>query len=276
MCSTSSRSPYRRSTLATAERDMNLIELLESDNSKFPEIEFVRGCLYLNGLGVEEDISKALSCFQKACDGGVVIANYSVAMLLLRNGDDADNIRKAIEHLCIAADNNFIPALLNLSMFYEFGRFVRADSKKSFEYNLRAAELGCDSAITAVAQQFEYGFDDQKSDMQLALKWYLRAAESGNAVAQERLADIYKNGELGVVKDVAIAAKWIRSARELVTRQQSETLAKYRAAAQNGHKGSQKVLSEIYRLGEYGVEIDSNKSAYWLTKFIGKSEANQD
>lgn len=266
MCATSSSPFNRRDTLASVGWDMNLFELLEIGNSKFPEIDFVKGFLYLNGLGVEKDDAKALTSFQKACDGGVVIANYSVAMLLLQNGSRADVITKAIEHLCIAAENNFIPALLNLAMFYEFGRFVSADSKKSFEYNLRAAELGCDSAATSVAQYFEYNKDDQKHDMQLALKWYLRAAEGGNATAQERLADIYKNGELGVVKDETSAIKWTQSAKELVTQQQNEMLFKYRTAAQNGHKGSQKVLSEIYRLGEYGVEIDGKKSTYWLNK----------
>ena len=58
---------------------------------------------------------------------------------------------------------------------------------------------------------------------------------------------------------------------------QQEEMQRYREAALNGHKGAQRNLAEIYKLGLYGVEVNLPKSNYWLNQSeLILSDENQE
>ena len=88
----------------------------------------------------------------------------------------AGNLRSAIEHCRLAADQGNLKAQTLLGLFYSLG--------------------------TGVEQDYD-----------AAQTWYRRAAKQGNHIAQRRLGDCYAEGH-GVERDLNEAAKWYRLAAE--------------------------------------------------------------
>ena len=109
---------------------------------------------YENGHGVEMDISKALSWFNKAANQG----------------------------------NDF--ALFNLGFLYEKGIGVEKNEKKAFSLFKQSAEKGYPQAQRKLAHCYYFGTGTAK-DIDTAIYWMNKAKENGDKIAGELLESLY-------------------------------------------------------------------------------------
>jgi len=101
---------------------------------------------------------------------------------------DQDN-RQAAFWYYKAAKQDIPEALFNLSQMYYAGEDVIKDSKKSFEYCKRAAELGHVDAQTNLGVTYATG-DGCAKDYIQAYRWSIIASESGSATSNNTLANL--------------------------------------------------------------------------------------
>jgi TPR repeat protein len=78
--------------------------------------------------------------------------------------------------------------------------------EKGWEWKLKAANNGSDSAQLRLAERYEEGIHLPQPDMEKAIRWYKKAARK-SPVAQYRLGIIYDEGK-GVKQDKSMAAKY--------------------------------------------------------------------
>jgi uncharacterized protein len=85
---------------------------------------------------------------------------------------------------------------------FVFGRKVRTDRRKGFEYIRRSAELGYAPAQAALAAYYFYGDGEElffgdlvKKNPRTALEWALKAAGQGNAGGQQLAGNIFEDSK---------------------------------------------------------------------------------
>lgn len=102
---------------------------------------------------------------------------------------------KSIEELIELANYNNISALCELASRFEFGEGgAEKDSKKSFEYYLRAAELGYDEAQFWVGYKYFHQEGTERNDKEM-IKWLKKSVEQNNSMAQWLLGVLYIEGK---------------------------------------------------------------------------------
>ncbi|UZO02429.1 uncharacterized protein OCT59_020910 [Rhizophagus irregularis] len=119
------------------------------------------------------------------------------------------------------------------------------DTKKLFEWYMKAAEEGNLGAQTNIGFHYQNGIGVPK-DENKAFEWYMKAAKGGNLDAQNNLGDCYKNG-IGISKNKNKSFEW------------------YMKAAERGNLIAQTNISHYYQNG-IGVEKNLNKSIHWYSK----------
>ena len=101
------------------------------------------GVLYMNGLGVAKDYSKAAECFRQSGEKGKPNA-YTKLGSLYFSGDyglDRDSIR-AIELWQEAAKLKDVEGMFMLGLCYKDGIGVPKDLNKAYSYFYKCAKLG--------------------------------------------------------------------------------------------------------------------------------------
>jgi uncharacterized protein len=111
----------------------------------------------------------------------------------------------------------------------------------------KKAERGDLEAQHQVGAMLATGARGRPKDEAAAVRWYSRAAESGHAMSQYDLAFMLLLGE-GTETDTQKGLWWMEQ------------------AVKNGHEYAASVLTDIYRDGLFGVEIDRDKAASWNEK----------
>jgi len=134
------------------------------------------GSLYMNGLGVEQDITKAIYWFQKAADQDEAIAQYYLGILYLKGDGVEPDTSKAVHWLHKSAEQGDSLAQYQLGYMYLNGKGVE---KKYF----------------------------------MATHWFRKAAEQREAIAQYYLGMMYAHGE-GVAKNDVESIYWYRKAAD--------------------------------------------------------------
>lgn len=146
--------------------------LQDAENGILPALKYL-GDIYLDGSeenSIEPDLQKAISCYEKAADGGM---------------EDA---------------------LLDLGYIYCAGRYMEPDYTKGLAYYERAAALGSTIALGNLGMSYCNGYGVKK-DEKKGFEYFLRAAEGGNADAMQQVSEMYARGT-GVKKDKKAAAHW--------------------------------------------------------------------
>jgi hypothetical protein len=233
---------YQRGYFITAFAEAT--KRLEADTSDTAAMTLL-GELYVDGLGVRQDWTKAADWFRLASQRGDPQAAYALAMLMLdgkgvaKNPAEARRLlessadavpqaatslglmllgdqkpeadRRAVELLRRAAHARDPEALYALAVLTRQGRGVTRDIPEA------ARLMGEAAAERNVAAQVEYAImlfngEGVAKDETAAAKMFTRAAVRGNAVAQNRLARLYAAGR-GVPKNMVEAAKWYELSR---------------------------------------------------------------
>ena len=156
-------------------------------------------------------------------------------------------LRKAIEKY-----NNRI-SISNIGWHYHYGKGVKQDYVKAFEWYKKAAEQGDAWAQNKIGWLYQNGYGVIQ-DYAKAFEWYKKAAEQGNADAQGNLGFFYYNG-YGVVQNYAKAFEW------------------YKKAAEQGNAWAQNKLGWLYQNG-YGVTQDYAKAFEWYKKAAEQGNAD--
>ncbi len=133
------------------------------------------GWFYQDGLGVEEDIHKAIALYQKCADAGDVEAKTMLADIY-RFGFSGvmKDPEKAIRLYREAADAGDLSAMVSLGSIYSYGHDVPRDEKVAFEWYRKAAEMGDHHAMEMVGILYQFG-DGVEEDEDKAREWYRRA-----------------------------------------------------------------------------------------------------
>lgn len=118
---------------------------------------------------------------------------------------------------------NFSPALYELGLLYYHGEFwLPQDLKVSFDYHIRAAELGNSLAMFELYVYYSTGIHVD-IDNTVALDYCHKAAAAKNKRACYNLGAFYATGN-GVEKDIDKAISWYEEASNLGDVKSTETL----------------------------------------------------
>ena len=96
---------------------------------------------------------------------------------------------------------------------YSYDTLDKNDVKKSFEYYVKAAELGHPRAMFNYGSHFHRG-DQVEESIEQAIKWYKKAAEAGYDAAAYRLGNLYLGND-DVAKDLEQSHHYFSLANEL-------------------------------------------------------------
>ena len=102
--------------------------------------------LYYNGLGVNQDLNKALGYLERSARNGTFRAQYALGMIYKTGELVKQSDAMALEWLNKAAQVGSIEALLKLSEWYESGNGVKKDLELAGNYLRKAVRLGSEQA----------------------------------------------------------------------------------------------------------------------------------
>ncbi len=137
---------------------------------------------------------------------------------------------KSINELIELANSNDISVLCELASRFELGEGgAEKDYKKSFEYYLRAAELGDAGAQFWVGYKYFHQQGTEKNDKEM-IKWLKKSADQENSMAQWLLGGLYIEGK----KNFIDIEENIELGMELLNK-----------SAQSGNEFAKKKLEEL-------------------------------
>jgi TPR repeat protein len=169
--------------------------------------------------------------FRKAAEGGDATAQYNLALIYGRGKEVPKDSKESLRWLTAAADQNVIPATLDLAAFYLHPPDgTPPDVGRAIHYYEKAANLGSLPAMAKLGELFANGAQG-KPDYEQAVTWYRKAAEQGQPDAQFGLALRYALGQ-GVPLN-------LEEARRLFV-----------AAADQGQPAAQYNLATMYEEGK--------------------------
>jgi len=124
------------------------------------------------------DDEKVFSLLTKSLESGEIKAAYALGTWYLHGKHVKRNIRRAVQLLKQAAQENIPDALYDLAVCYEKGVGTRKNEKKAFECYLRASLYGDVQSIYEVGRCYYYGVGVSK-DKYISKIWFDRAKVLG-------------------------------------------------------------------------------------------------
>lgn len=253
---------------------------------KSPEAYYNLGRMYKYATGRPENPALAMDYFLKGVEGDHWDA--CVELALAYENEYADypfDADKAMEFMCIAADNDIPYAQYKLGYYYYFGLvevdmakglewlhkayangsplaaillgdhclYARADEDdrtESFHYYKAAEEQGYVSEGIGLCYQYGIGVEQNQAE---AFKYFNQAADLGYASAKYQVGLCHMNG-IGTVKSMSEAYCWLLQ------------------SAEAGNINAQYDVGMLLLTGD-GVAMDQEKGLDWLMK---AAEEEQD
>ena len=140
------------------------------------------------------DYASALARYEDAAKNGDRLAQFNLAMMLLRGDGRSVDLDTGVFWLTKAADAGMAQAQYSLGLLYESGIGVTRSLSAATDWWKKAAEQGHTEAQVQLATQYFLGRGAPK-DWKLAAKWYEAAAENGDPGAQYIIASFYEHGD---------------------------------------------------------------------------------
>ncbi|TKT74235.1 peptidoglycan-binding protein [Aquamicrobium sp. LC103] len=147
------------------------------------------GNRYAEGQGVETDLAKAASWYERAAELGLAPAQYRIGNLYEKGIGVARDVAKAKTWYQMAAAQGNASAMHNLAVLFAMGADSVADNESAARWFLEAAELGVKDS------QFNLGILSAKGvgmqqDLEEAYKWFDLVARTGDKDAAEKRDEI--------------------------------------------------------------------------------------
>ena len=156
------------------------------------------------------DLTKSISFFELAASYDLSAAQYELALIYLKSDEIQKDFQKGIYYLSLACDNDHLQALHLMAQCYYHSIYdVPYDPMKSFNYFLKAAELGNIESQEQLASLYLLGIPQEVLNIEEGKKWLIRAATAGNPIAQFRLANAYLQDQYSFGLNVEEAMKWL-------------------------------------------------------------------
>jgi TPR repeat protein len=152
------------------------------------------------------DYAAARAIYEQGATKGDRLAQFNLAMMLLRGEGGRADIDGGVVWLRKAAEAGLPQGQYNLGLLYENGVGVTRSLTAATEWWQKAADQGHTEAQVQVATQYFLGRGAPK-DWKLAAKWYEAAAQNGDAGAQYIMGSFYEHGD-GVPQDLKKALEW--------------------------------------------------------------------
>ena len=184
----------------------------QADQNGDIQATFQLAMIYQTGAGVPRNRERAAALFQKAADSGHVAAKYNLGLLHVEGTYAEPNLAKAAELIGEAAEAGLPEAQYDYAIMLLEGAGIAPDTARALDLLEMAAEQGLPEAQVEYATLLYMGARDGSRDAQGAARWYGRAAEAGNAVGQVRYAMMLAVAE-GVEEDIETAAMYHTLAR---------------------------------------------------------------
>lgn len=235
---------------------------------------------YLNGNGVEKDLTKAKTWFEVAAAAGDPAAQYQLGRMFAKGlGVPQDHAKSFVLFEKSAAQSN-IKGLHALGISYYLGDGTPKDVKKAIEQWQKSAALGYSDSEFVLGYTLEE--DGPLQDIKTAIDWYEKAISHGNTDAIVNLGIIYRDGH-GVPKNLQKAMAWFQKGADLkdaraqyvlgymynvglgVPVDAAKALDLWKKSAEGGDDTAQYETGRAYFDGN-GFPKDSGKAAEWYLK----------
>jgi len=237
--------------LATSDNIAKLLQLAESGS---PEAQTIIGQLYEQGIFFDKnDITAAAYYFralridshksrfllwQLSKNAGFLTKlqneakNYKAEAMFVWYGLNSINydnqlaVSDAVNLLRKSADDDYIPAMIELGLKYYTGRIATYNFSERLDYWEKAASMGSTEATVRLITATIYD-NSPVTDYKFAFEELKKASENGSVLAQVTLAYCYENG-IGTAQS------------------KSETVNYYRIAARRGSQYAYRELQRLY------------------------------
>jgi TPR repeat protein len=174
--------------------------------------------MYLNGLGVEQNATQAVSWYRRAADQGDSVAQYNLGTHY-RVGEGLPlDLNEAVRWLTLSAEQGYPDAMNDLGVAYRFGNGIQRDIFKAARLFVMAADADDVVALgnlTEMSQELE------------------ALARNGDPMAQFHIGLLLARG-YGVPKDRPLADAWLKLAVEGFT--DEEEMAQIRDVLADFHE----------------------------------------
>ena len=275
--------------------------LIKSAEQNCKEAQLYLGKCYEDGIGVIENIYKALEWYKKAAEQGLAKAQWKLGDYYQSQNNidgavewykkaanqglaEAQNVlgayyesrgynEKAVELYKKAAEQGLAEAQNHLGLCYENGRGIEENKELAVKWFKRAAEQEYDWAQYNLGCCYDSG-DGIQQDKNEAFKWFEKAAEQGLAAAQNSLGYYYENGN-GIQKNKQEAFKWFKKAAE-----QGHSIAQYnlgRCYNSDGiHRNEQEAFKWFKKAAEQGLAAAQNDIGIYYQNGVGTEQNKQE
>jgi uncharacterized protein len=152
------------------------------------------------------DYAQAFADYQAAASKGDRLAQFNVAMMLLRGEGAPADVAGGIAWLTRSANAGMAQAQYQMGLLAESGTGMPRSLTEATAWWQKAAEQGHTQAQVELATQYFLGRGAPK-DWKLAAKWYEAAAEGGDVGAQYIMGSFYEHGD-GVAQSLQRALRW--------------------------------------------------------------------
>ncbi len=142
------------------------------------KVRMKMAAMYINGVGVEKDISRAIAIYESAAAEEVAFAQYRLARIYLDGKLLPPDPEKAFQWLLHAARLGFVDAQLELSRVYAEGLGVARNDVEAHKWLSLAASLGVEGIDERQAEiEARMSFTDKLHARYLANKCKLNRYE---------------------------------------------------------------------------------------------------
>ena len=216
--------------------------------------QYMLGHCYLDGMGVEENITKGIELITNSAEYNYVIAQYELAEYYFYGYYDLEEDNdKAMMWYKKSANQGLAAAQNSLGYHYYSGYRIEKNLSESLKWYKMAAEQGYAESQYQLGELY-YNGEDLSKDYDNAFYWYTKAAEHGYSPAFFELGKMYTNG-YGVRQDEEEADKCFK---------------KYTTSSYSMEK-----VAELFEKGE-DVPLNYKKALEWYTKAVDQEEPDCD
>lgn len=202
-----------------------------------PEAMLITGEMYENGIGVKQDVKKAVIWYGKASKSGIQEAEIKLERIEMHKGarslEDSPNTFRKIKEMALAGN---VELQFELAECYYTGTYVQQNYDEALVYYTMAANHGHVKAKSILGEMYTRG-QGTEEDLSMALKYFLESANEGWPISMLNTGIFYLMG-YGVTPDKAEAIKWFRKLRET---REGKALLKQSAGIKEMHD----ILKEI-------------------------------
>lgn len=188
-------------------------EYLQKASKYLPEAMGRLGHCYSNGLGCQQDYTKALECYTIAANAGNAEAQYDLGVCYRHGEGVPQDFSKAIEWYEKAIEQGHTGAMVNYAILLDNGIGVDTNHKKAFELYKEAAEADNYQAQFCLGDMYFQG-RYVTQDYSEAIRWFTLAAQKGEPDSIFHIAICYAEG-LGVERDIEHAIRLFYEAADL-------------------------------------------------------------